>query len=690
MLLGPAGYIAAATGFLTLILLLLTTIKQKSLQKWFLILSCSLGLGWSVITSIQLIYQLSILSSLLAESLFNLVVCLLVISTLSGKQTVREIFTERVQLYLCLVIGSVALIDFVRMMTPFLSQKIIFLNHLGLAVIGLWFVEQLYRRSHRTELWAIKPLCIGVGLIHGYNFALYSDAILTNAISSPFWLGRGWILLASTPLILLTARRMKNWASRVYVSREIIYHSTLMMVAGGYLMIMAIVGFQIKSMGMGWSSTIQIVFFALSGVVLASLFLSDTFRNKIKVFISKHFFANKYEYRQEWMKFSAELENNAQSPYENALTAMSRPFGSEHAILVIQKNGKLLPQSGYNIEITHPEAIMLSEQFANKAIEHQWIVDIHKLVAGVEKPPFSYDPQLLCNIRKFSHIIPLGNQSGVRGVFLLSKPTSTDNINWEDRDLMNAISKQLSVYLNVFETNKKLAESQQFDTFNRMSAFLVHDLKNVVAQLDLLSKNAKKHRSNPEFIDDAFETVDSASQRLNKVLSQLSKKRIEADSQQHFQIDDVLTQVCQLRSVNTPAPEFICSEGGQGFYLLASKERFHNILSHLIQNAQDATKEDGYVRVSLDRHNQYYKLVVRDSGEGMSQDFIDNRLFKPFDTTKGNAGMGIGAYDAKAMVEQMGGYVEVKSAPNAGTLFILYIPIPQKSPLYSKNHHIKE
>lgn len=55
----------------------------------------------------------------------------------------------------------------------------------------------------------------------------------------------------------------------------------------------------------------------------------------------------------------------------------------------------------------------------------------------------------------------------------------------------------------------------------------------------------------------------------------------------------------------------------------------------------------------------------------MDQDFIDTRLFKPFDTTKGNAGMGIGAYDAKTYIESIGGKISVQSEPGKGSCFTL-------------------
>ena len=108
----------------------------------------------------------------------------------------------------------------------------------------------------------------------------------------------------------------------------------------------------------------------------------------------------------------------------------------------------------------------------------------------------------------------------------------------ENSDEIAAIAKQLGNLISLNEANDKLAEAKQFDAFNQMSAFLVHDLKNIQAQLALINSNAKRHRDNPAFVDDVFETVESATQRLDKVLSQLRKKQQEHSS--HSQ-EDLLT-----------------------------------------------------------------------------------------------------------------------------------------------------
>ncbi|KDM90762.1 XrtA/PEP-CTERM system histidine kinase PrsK [Photobacterium galatheae] len=681
-LLGTIGYLSAAAGFLFVFLLLLTT-KAKSLPKRLLQITCLLGTVWATTSYLQVHYQLSILPVLFTESLLSLGWCLLVTSSLSDTHHFTRIFAEKTPTFLCLAILMVALTEAVRFIWPVLEQRNFLFLHLCQSIIGLWFVELRYRRTVREEHWAIKPLCLGLGMFFAYHFALYADAFLTNVLTPGFWLSRGWITLIALPLILLTARRAEHWQSRVYVSRDIIYHSSLLLVAAGYLLVMSLAGFYIKSMGETWGDTVQILFFALSGLVLASLFLSETFRKNIMVFITKHFFANKYEYREEWMQFATALENTEGTQYDTALQAMLHPFGCDRGVLATLQGPRLKIRACQSIDCQHPDISLLLSTVALPAIEHQWILDIEQARQGKEPAPFPVDASALAGVSELAYLIPLTSSSGTRGVCLLSKPTSTEKVNWEDRDLMNAISRQLSVYLNVFETNQKLAESQQFDTFNRMSAFLVHDLKNVLAQLQLLTKNAARHKHNPDFIDDAFDTVDSAANRLTKVLSQLNNKRVETQSVETqsvaiIDVDELIRQVCDHRSVKAPAPLFIeCATAP--YQLTADRERFSNILSHLVQNAQEATDESGYVHLSTAHCGNFYQITITDNGVGMNRDFIENRLFKPFDTTKGNAGMGIGAYDAKNLIEQLGGYIDVASEPDKGTTISIHLPFNTSS-----------
>lgn len=676
-LLGITGYAITVLGFVFMFLLLLAT-RKRSLQRTILLLLAAFTSVWALSAALQIEYQLALSQHLATETLRNSSWFLLLISLLADKQNIWQVIT--LNFTTKLLAGFLLLIVILEFTYPWflwLSFRNTVLLYLAQSIIGLWLIEQLFRRTDRNSRWEIKPLCLGLGLSFAYDFALYANGILSNTLDTGFWYGRGWVALLTLPLILLTTRRIKNGSTRVYVSRDVVYHSTLLMVAGSYLLIMAISGYYIRYVGGTWGDMAQNVFFALSSLILVSLFLSDSLRRNLKVLITKHFYANKYEYRQEWMNFSSILKEETQSPYQVALNALTRPFQCEYAILATMEGNRLKPQC-----YSHPNAKVYElddtlEALAASAINHSWIVDIGELKQGNTKTPFPYNSQAVSKVVTFSHIVPIISKNGISSAVFLSPPKSTHQLNWEDRDLMWAISSQLAFYLNLYHSNQALAENQQFDAFNRMSAFLAHDLKNILAQLQLLAKNGKQHRNNPEFIDDAFETIDSAVLRLTKVVDHLRKKN-QPDNinvSETFSLDTVIQSVCNNRKVNLPAPDYI-SHNPEPIFITADKERFCNVLSHIIQNAQEATNEEGSVMVESNKEEQYYTIRITDNGIGMSADFIEDRLFKPFDTTKGNSGMGIGAYDAKKLIEQLKGYIDVQSEPGKGSCFTMRIPIP--------------
>ncbi|RIZ53035.1 XrtA/PEP-CTERM system histidine kinase PrsK [Vibrio sp. PID23_8] len=549
--------------------------------------------------------------------------------------------------------------------------EVFLILHLAQAILILCLIEQLYRRTAKVHRWKVKPLCLGLGLIYTYDLAFFSDALLIQRIDESFLYGRGWVSLIAIPFILLTVRRFQQWSIRIYVSRDILFHSTLLIVSGGYLLVMALTGYLIKYLGYSWSNIAQYVFLALSCSVLVSLFLSESLRSQLKVFIVKHFYENKYDYREEWMKFSATLESDSSTPYHVALTSMMKPFNCEQGLLYEVKNDRLIQRAENNaVSLYYQENLT---NLSRQAIEHDWIVDIDEAKSKPTSMPFEFNHEDIENVGDIKYIVPVSGSGNLKFVFLISKINSTSKLDFEDRDLMKVIGTQLSVFINLHVTSSQLAENEQFIAFNQMSTFLIHDLKNVLAQLELLSKNAIKHKGNPEFIDDAFVTIDSAASRLNKVLSHLRKHRVQDSGIEKTNLCEVVLQACTERKNTSPSP--ICDiRPDEKVFIEADKERMKNVFSHIIQNSQDATQPDGCVTVSRINKKGFFAVSIEDDGIGMSEEFVTKRLFKPFDTTKGNAGMGIGAYDAKKFVEQLNGYIEVSSVEGVGSRFDVYIP----------------
>ncbi|MFT5636273.1 MAG: putative PEP-CTERM system histidine kinase [Cognaticolwellia sp.] len=543
-------------------------------------------------------------------------------------------------------------------------------------VLNLWMLvllEQLYRNANIQARWAIWPLVIALASVAIFDFVMYAQANMVDGIDFDFWFSRGYLALFVAPFLLVSIRRIKNGEVRIFVSRNVVFYSSMLMIAGAYLLLMSFAGYVVNYIGGEWGDLVSIGFLMLSGIVLVALFITDSLRRRVKVFIAKNFFANKYEYRDEWLHLIEKIETTSgESHYQMATQIMmSKVDASRGAIIKKFSNQHYQLQYSQGLEI-HEE---LEEQLLAVGLFcHQkgWIVDVNEYEAS----PMLY-PELSLNIALFRTkniqiIVPIFIGKAFYGLFVLADENELKRLNWEDRDLLFAISKQLGNFVSLYEATDKLTESKQFDAFNRMSAFLVHDLKNVQAQLTLITANAEKHRDNPGFVDDVFETVESATQRLEKVLSQLSKKQVEQSSHSQTDLSTIIKNVVSQCNIKLPKVEF---EQGFSCITYIDSESFQSVIHHLIQNAQEATASDGWIKISLVEKKRIIRIVIADNGCGMSEEFLKNRLFRPFDTTKGNAGMGIGVFEAKQFIENMAGIIKVTSTPKLGTVFTIDLPL---------------
>jgi putative PEP-CTERM system histidine kinase len=242
--------------------------------------------------------------------------------------------------------------------------------------------------------------------------------------------------------------------------------------------------------------------------------------------------------------------------------------------------------------------------------QHGWIIDVREY-AHVEDsyPELLFDADA-CRQKNIDIIVPIFMNKAVYGFFLLALPEDQGLLNWEDRDLLFSISKQLSNYLSLNEANESLAESKQFDAFNRMSAFLVHDLKNIQAQLALINSNAKRHRDNPAFVDDVFETVEAATGRLEKVLTQLRNKQLAESTKKSTDIKALILNVVEQRNVQLP---LISTQISLDRKIAIDEETFASVLNHLLQNAQEATNNDGWVKIIVDTVESDLHITIIDN-----------------------------------------------------------------------------
>jgi putative PEP-CTERM system histidine kinase len=327
-----------------------------------------------------------------------------------------------------------------------------------------------------------------------------------------------------------------------------------------------------------------------------------------------------------------------------------------------------------NLGFAPPNQISANAPFITFMAQKQWVLDLYEYT---DNPEVYEDADLaiwLAPEKKVWLIIPLLLQSDVEAFVVLTQARVPRALNWEDHDLLKTVGKQLVNALALNRASDALSRARQFEAYNRISAYLVHDLKNLIAQIGLIVKNAEKHKRNPEFIDDAITTLENVVSKMDHLINQLKKGDMNPAPNIHLNLVDIAKDVAIQQSGNKPQLQ-IHNLADTDTYIIGEKEKITAILGHLVQNAQDATPDDGHVILELAKSSQNAIIKIIDNGCGMDTKFIAERLFKPFDTTKGNAGMGIGVYEARDYILRCAGTCSVDSKPQQGTIFTITLPL---------------
>ncbi|HWO42378.1 MAG TPA: XrtA/PEP-CTERM system histidine kinase PrsK, partial [Candidatus Eisenbacteria bacterium] len=248
-------------------------------------------------------------------------------------------------------------------------------------------------------------------------------------------------------------------------------------------------------------------------------------------------------------------------------------------------------------------------------------------------------------------------------------------LNWEVSDLLRTAGRQAASYLAHLEAANALMAAKQFDSFNRMSAFIIHDLKNLVSQLSLLLANAERHHQNPAFQQEMLDTIGNSVDKMKRLLTQLKAASAVTEPPRPLSLGDVVSQAVAQQAGLPIVPQIELV--GDTPHVIASGERLARVLGHLIRNAIEATPATGRVTVRVTASAGFALVVVTDTGRGMTEEFIRGRLFRPFESTKPD-GMGVGMYECKQYVEELGGRIEVESEIAKGSTFRVWLPLVER------------
>ncbi|MFO1320396.1 MAG: XrtA/PEP-CTERM system histidine kinase PrsK [Burkholderiales bacterium] len=540
------------------------------------------------------------------------------------------------------------------------------------AVVGLSLSEQLYRGTPESARWGIKPLCLGLAATSAFDLFMFSDALVTKVLDGQIWTVRGLIHALAIPLFMVATARNKGWTIDLSVSRTIVFRSTALVLSGLYMLIVAGAGYYVRFFGGDWGRAFQVTLFFVAMLLLALVLLSGSVRARLRVFINKNFFSYRYDYREEWLRFTRLLSGATESSgiEERSIRALADLVESPAGVQWWKgEEERYRPVGAWNASMPGNDEPQ-DAAFVQFMARTGWVIDIQTYRTSSARYPGLELPLWLTDQADAWLLIPLFVGDSLDGFVLLTSPRTPLELNWEVLDLLKTAARQAATVIGQVRATEALVEAQQFGAFNRMSAFVVHDLKNLVAQLSLMLKNAERHSANPEFQNDMRLTIEHVVDRMNRLLQQLRSGTAPIANVSPVDVAEV---VARISGVFAKQGRRLEMELTKGLWAMAHEERLERVIGHLVQNAFDATGGKGIVKVATYVQDGAPMVEVRDDGKGMSPEFIRNELFKPFRSTK-ETGMGIGAYESRQYLTEIGGRVIVDSTEGVGTTFRVLLP----------------
>ncbi|HEX8059257.1 MAG TPA: XrtA/PEP-CTERM system histidine kinase PrsK [Novosphingobium sp.] len=558
----------------------------------------------------------------------------------------------------------------------------IVLLRLMLTVGALMLVHNLYAgASHQSRPVLLWPAA-GLAMLWIVDLNLYTIAYLTNAWPAEIAVLRGLSALVLSGMVALGAAQGGTTA-KFRPSRAVTFQTFSLLVIGGYLVAMVAVARWLSFAGGDYARLTGLGFVTLASA-LAILFLpSRRLRRWLKVTLSKHLFQHRYDYREEWLRFTRTIGNNGSDSLplgERVVQAIADiaecPAG---LLLAPDDHNELTLAARWHWPAAEVPAVAMGPAGVAFFERENFIVHMDDLRAGRdERGEAQAVPEWLRREPRAWALVPLIHYERLVGLVVLARPQTARQLDWEDFDLLRVVGQQLASYLAEHAGQLALAEASKFDDFHRRIAFVMHDIKNLASQLSLLARNAEKHADKPAFRDDMLLTLRNSADKLNALLARLSRYGNGAiEKVEEVSAADVAKAVMDRFRTGHPVVLGECLDEA----VVGNREALEQVLVHLIQNAIDASAANRPVFLNVTADGVHARFDVVDSGSGMSPDFVRTKLFKPFVSSK-PAGFGIGAFEARELVLAMRGRLEVESREGLGSRFTIRLPLAATNGLF--------
>ena len=553
--------------------------------------------------------------------------------------------------------------------------------------------ERMLRIAPATAQRWLRPLFVA------FLVGILSEVLLVSGglLFSGLWVS--WLAASAVPMfaagtvtaLALARRRLSDMS--VPVARPVIYYSSVSLtLAGAFLLLMAVLSKVVPVLSPEAKRAVSLAFYLLVGGGGLLLTLSPRANRAVKRFVDRNFYANRYDYRREWERVSAGIVPTARldGVARQMEVLVCAIFGAERAAIYLRDDRLTgLPGTAAPFRRLHgppalPTVIDPDNALVRELERTRMPVVFHDLRQDLDLIPIAVENRPAIQAMAAAVCAPLQAGENVVGLLWLSEKRDDETYTHEDTEFLGAVARQLGAALWFARLAEQLAETRQLESLNRLSSYVLHDIKNQVSGLSLVVQNARRFMDNPDFQRDALKTIEGTVASLTQLMNQVAGMARPTD---------LKMAPCELKGL---LDEAAVSSGVCGAGAIATDVRFRltchgpetvaldrrltlRVLVNLLTNARESLSGPGEIELDAGLESdaagaQSLVFRVRDTGRGMSEEFIRTSLFRPFATTK-SAGLGVGLSQCRSIVEALGGAITVESRPGSGTTFTAHLPL---------------
>lgn len=552
---------------------------------------------------------------------------------------------------------------------------------LGGMILVLMNLERTFRASMGTMRWRIKYMILGMAVLFGGKIYVATQVLLFSSVNQSLATFSAIGLFVGSSLIALSMFRSRLANVDLYPSQAVLQHSLTAFLAGSYLLTVGVIAKAVSVLG-GNVALPFVTLLVLAGLIgVTILMLSDRVRQQTRRFVSRHFRRPLYDYRKVWSAFTEKTTPSIEE--DDFCRATARLIAENFEVLSVT----VWLADEDKDKLVFAASTALSEAGASSLVSP--LSGVGELVRQLQSRPYPLDVDAtreawVETLRQANPVyfpkkggnrvcVPMISGGELIGVITLADRVNAVSFSVEELDLLKRIGDEAGARLRNIKLSERLLQAKELEAFQAISAFFVHDLKNTASTLSLMLQNMSVHFEDPAFREDAVRGLGKSVNRLNTLISELS----------------VLRQSLEIRAVDADLNQVMGAAlaglgAAQGFRLVQAPgplpqvrldpDQMQKVITNLVMNAREAVGPDGLIRLETGLRNGWAILTVSDDGCGMSPEFIRNRLFKPFQTTK-KKGLGIGMFHIKMIVDAHRGRVEVESERGKGTTIRVLLPL---------------